>query len=773
MIYYLLIFLSKKQASMYIFNIYKKIIVSLVIILLIFDPLIHGYAFAEKAPLITSIEIKGNRRISEETILSKIKSKEGTLLSKDTIQEDIKRLYKIGYFDDIRVEIEPFEGGVKLIFIFKEKPSIMNIEFEGNKEYEREDLEEKITISPGAVADMRLIRENAQKLEEFYHSEGYWHARVIPLIKEISEYSVSLTYLINEGKKVKLKKIYIEGNNALSDKEIKKVMKTKEWWIFSFITGSGVYSRKKITEDIERIKELYHSKGYIYATVSDPIIRLSDDKSKLYLTLKISEGVQYRIGELKIKGNTVFTEEALRKHITLSSGDIFNRSALRADIDSIIDLYMDKGYARADINPLISVDDEKRLVNITLDINEGDIYRIGRIDIIGNTKTHDKVIRREMRLDEGDIFSKSLLKRSFQRINNLNYFEEVNIIPKPRPGENLIDIDVKVKEKLTGMLSIGGGYSSVDKFMVMGEITQTNLFGKGLKLRLKVDLSSRRSNYNISLTDPWFMDKPISASIGLFNEEIDYIDYDKKATGGYIGFGKEFSEYVGGHITYNLEKATITNVSEDASSLIKEQEGSKFTSSISPSIWRDTRDSFLDPTTGSRNAIYTTIAGLGGDNYYYRIVGDSLWYFPAFWKTVFSVRGRIGYADGYAGKELPLYERFYVGGINTIRGLGFGEGGPRNEEGEKIGGNFETILNTELIFPIIQDIKMKGVIFFDYGGAFDKHQSISFSDMRKTAGFGVRWISPFGPIRLEWGYNLDPREDERRSKLEFSIGGIF
>ncbi len=758
---------------MYIFNIYKKLIIISVTIFIIIEPLGSEYVLAEKSPLITSIEIKGNRKISEETILSKIKSKEGTLLSKNTVQEDIKRLYKIGYFDDIRVEMEPFEGGIKLIFIFKEKPSIMNIEFEGNREYEKEDLEDKITISPGAVADIRLIKENARRLEEFYHSEGYWHARVVPLIKEISENSVSLIYLINEGKKVKLKKIYIEGNSALSDREIKKVMKTKEWWIFSFITGSGVYSRERITEDIERIKELYHSKGYIYATVSDPIITLSKDRSKLYLTLKISEGVQYRIGELEIKGNTVFTEEELRKHISLSSGDVFNRTALRSDIDGIIDLYMDKGYARADINPLISVDDEKRLVNITLDINEGDIYRIGRIDIIGNTKTRDKVIRREMRLDEGDVFSKSLLKRSFQRINNLNYFEEVNIIPKPRPGENLIDIDVKVKEKLTGMLSIGGGYSSVDKFMVMGEITQTNLFGKGLKLRLKVDLSSRRSNYNISLTDPWFMDKPISASIGLFNEEIDYIDYDKKATGGYIGFGKEFSEYVGGRITYNLEKATITDVSEDASSLIKEQEGSKLTSSISPSIWRDTRDNFLDPTTGSRNAIYTTIAGLGGDNYYYRVVGDSLWYFPAFWKTVFSVRGRLGYADGYAGKELPLYERFYVGGINTIRGLGFGEGGPRNEEGEKIGGNFEAILNLELIFPLIQDIRMKGVIFFDYGGAFDKHQSISFHDMRKTAGFGVRWISPFGPIRLEWGYNLDPREDERRNKLEFSIGGIF
>lgn len=737
--------------------------------------LLYGISdtYAQPAPVIKSIEIKGNKKISTDTILSKLNSKEGTLFSKNVVQDDIKNLYSIGYFDDIQVEIESFEGGIKLTFTFIEKPTITSLDFQGNKEFDSTDLKEKITITSGAVANLTLIRDNAQQLTSFYQSEGYWLARVIPIIKEVSDDAVALTYQIEEGPKVKIKDITIEGNEALSDKEIKKAMKTKEWWLFSFITGSGVYRKEQISEDLERIRELYHSKGYLYVAISEPVIKLGPDKRKLYLTISVSEGDQYRIAYLTIKGNTIFSRTELFNQLEIASGQIFDRSALRKDIDKIIDLYMEKGYARVDVNPLINVNSKEKTADLTLSITEGGIFRIGRIEITGNTKTRDKVIRREMRLDEGQIFNKKLLTRSYQRINNLNYFESVDVSPVPRAEEQLIDVDIKVKEKLTGMLSVGGGYSSVDKFMVLGEITQTNLFGKGLYLKLKADLSARRANYNLSVRDPWFMDRPLSATFSVYNEKIEYIEYDKEATGGSVGFGKELSEYVGASITYNLEEAEITNVKQDASPIIADQEGQKITSSISPNIWRDTRDNFLDPKRGSKNTLYTTIAGLGGDNYYWKALGDSLWYFPALLNTTFSVRGRLGYAAGYAGEDLPLYERFYVGGINTIRGLGFGEGGPRDEDGEEIGGNWEMILNTELIFPLIKEINLKGVVFFDYGGAFDEEQSFSFNDIRQTTGFGVRWMSPFGPIRLEWGYNIDPKEDENDSKLEFSIGGVF
>lgn len=751
----------------------KRYIFTALILVISFVFLCTQIVFAETGPQIKLIELTGNKKIGDATIISKIRSSVGTPFSKNAVQEDIKRLYRIGYFDDIRVEIDTFEGGVKLIFVFIEKPTIVSLDFQGNSEYETKDLKEKITLTSGAIANLSLITDNVRKIIAYYHSEGYWLVKVTPVLREISDNAVALTFQVDEGPKVVIKKIEIEGNDALSAKQIKKAMQTRKRWLFSFITGSGIYIKEQLKEDVERIKQLYHNNGYIYVAVSEPKIVLDPDRKKLTLFISISEGDQYRIGELKVTGNTAISGPEILGSIKSAPGLIFDRGALRDDISGTIDLYMEKGYAMADINPIVDVKAEEKIANITLSVTEGGIYKIGRIDISGNTKTRDKVIRREMRLDEGEIFNKKLIKRSYQRINNLNFFEKVDLTPMPRTEEKVIDLNVDIKEKMTGMLSLGGGYSSIDKFMVMGEITQTNLFGKGLYLKLRADLSSRRTNYNLSLSDPWFMDKPISASVSIYNEVLEFPEYDKKATGGAVGFGKEFSEYVGGKIVYSLEYVEITDVLDSASSIVKDQEGEKITSSISPSIWKDTRDSYIDPTTGSRYALYTTIAGLGGDNYFVKTVADSIWYQPAIWNTTFSIRGRLGYATGFNDEKLPLYERFYVGGISTIRGLGFGEGGPRNENGEKKGGNYEAILNTELIFPLLEDIKLKGVLFFDYGGAFDEDDDIGLSDMRRTAGFGVRWLSPFGPLRLEWGFNLDPRFDENDNKIEFSMGGVF
>jgi len=730
-------------------------------------------AGADTSPLVTQIELQGNRKISNETVLARMQSREGEPFSKNTVQEDIKMLYSIGYFDDVRVEIDSFEGGVKLIYIFIEKPTIISLDFQGNKKLKTDDIKEKITITSGAIANQALITDNAQKIIAYYQAEGYWLASVVPVVREISDDAIALTFQIEEGPKVVIKKITIEGNRALSDRQIKKAMKTKKRWFFSFITGSGFYKKEEIKADLERIKELYHNNGYIQSAVSEPELSLSNNRKNLSVTITVSEGKQFSVGDFGIEGNTIFMTEKLSEQIELSTGKVFDRSALRKGIDNIIDLYMEKGYARADVNPMVTLNAEEQLANITLSITEGGIFHIGRIDISGNTKTRDKVIRREMRLDEGDTFNKKLLKRSYQRINNLNYFETVDVTPMPRAEEDIIDINVGVEEKLTGMLSIGGGYSSIDKFMVMGEITQTNLFGRGLYLKFRADLSSRRTNYNISLRDPWFMDKPVSASISLYNESLEFPDYNKKATGGSIGFGKELSEYVGANITYNLEEVEITDVAVTASSLIKDQIGKKVTSSISPSIWRDTRDNFLDPTTGSRYSLQGTVAGLGGDNKYYKVLADSGWYFPFLWETVFSARARVGYANGFGDNDLPLYERFYVGGINTVRGLGFGEGGPRNEFGEVIGGNKELIFNVEYIVPLIKDIRLKGVVFYDYGAAFNDDEDIGFNGMRKTTGFGFRWTSPFGPLRLEWGFNLDPKIGESDNKIEFSMGSVF
>jgi outer membrane protein insertion porin family len=746
-------------------KIYQKFFIVLLIIFASWT------VYAQELPIVNSIEIRGLKRIEESAVKSKITQRVGDPISQEKVNEDIKNIFKMGYFDDVRAEIEPFEGGIKLIYVVKEKPTIVRIEFQGNTMFNDAKLREKITITTGSIADAVLIQDNASRLRAFYEEEGYWLSSIFPILKRISPEEVSLTYQIEEGPKIKIKKILAEGNKAISTKNIKKVMDTKEWWIFSFITSSGYYKKDRMDQDVEKIRDLYFNNGYIKVAVGEPKIKLTDNKKGMVITIPISEGDQFKISSVQFSGNKVFGNDVINKKITLLPNTPFSKGQLRKDILSISELYSENGYAVATITPDLIPDENKKLVEVHLKIDEGDRYKIGKIEISGNIKTRDKVIRREVRLDEGDIFNSKLLKRSYERINNLNFFETVDIIPKPQPEEKLVDLDIKVKERPTGMLSIGGGYSSVDKLIGMVDLTQGNLFGRGQLLKIRGEFGGRTTYYEINFRDPWFMDKPISFSASIYKSLREYIQYSKKAKGFGFSFGKDFSEYVKGEIEYNFEDATIYNVSEDASIVIKEQEGTNTTSRITPFLVRDSRDNYLDPSKGSRNSIYLTYAGIGGTNNFVKSEIDSAWFFPL-GKTAFMLRGRFGYASGIWGKELPLYERFYIGGIYTIRGLGWGEAGPRDPKtGDPIGGTTELIFNAEYIFPIVSELRFKGVVFFDTGNSYDSFDK--FGNLRYTAGAGIRWISPMGPIRVEWGYNLNKRKDEKSSRIEFTFGTFF
>src|SRR4030042_984320 len=375
---------------------------------------------AQEFPVVNSIDIKGLKRIEETAIKSKISQKVGEPISQEKVNEDIKTIFKMGYFEDARVEIEPFEGGSKLIYVLKEKPTIVRIEFQGNKKFDDAKLKEKIGITTGSIADAVLIQDNANKL-----------------------------------------------------------MSTKQWSIFSFITSSGYYKKDQMDLDLEKIRDLYFNNGYIKVAVGEPKINLTADKKGMIITIPVSEGPQFKVSSVKFSGNKVFDDNIIKGKITLEPDKPFSKQQLRKDILSIAELYSENGYAVASVTPDLIPDENKNLVEVFLKIDEGDKYRIGKIEISGNTKTRDKVIRREVRLDEGDIFNSKLLKRSYERINNLNFFDNVDIIPKPRSEEKLVDLDVKVKERPTGFLSVGGGYSSVDKLMGLVDLTQGNLFGRG------------------------------------------------------------------------------------------------------------------------------------------------------------------------------------------------------------------------------------------------------------------------------------------------------
>jgi outer membrane protein insertion porin family len=751
----------------------KKTAILLILALMVV--LLSHPASSQEGPLVKTIEIIGLKRIEDQSIRNRLLQKTGQPLSREAIEKDIKSIYRMGYFEDVKVELEPFEGGLKIIYLVKEKPTIVSIKFEGNKEFDQDKLSEHINITPGVISDASLIQDNLQQLRDFYEGEGYWHVRIVPVLKKINPAEVALTILIDEGKKVKIKEIRIEGNQALSDRKIKKAMKTRSWWIFSFLTSSwttaGFYKKSEMEADLERIRNLYYDHGFLNIKIGDPEIKLISNRRKMIITISLSEGPQYRVSSVRYKGNDTFNEKSFTGLLPLKTGDIFSRKKLNEGIKKITEYYTERGYAMVSVLPNILTNEKNNTVGILMNIKEGAVYRIGRIEITGNTKTQDKVIRREMRLDEGDVFNSKLLKRSYERINILNYFETVELTPKPKVEERSIDIDINVKEKATGMLSLGGGYSTLEGFVGMIDVTQSNLFGTGRHLKAGGQFSTKSTLYEITYTDQWFLDRPITFTFSTFKTKRDYVSYDRKAVGGSLGLGKRFMEYWLINTTYRYEKATIYDVSSDADDIIKDQEGTSVTSSISPTLTRDSRDSLIDPTKGSKNSVFLTISGLGGTNKFIKSVIDSGWYFPV-GKTTVLLRGRVGYATGFFNKELPLYERFYIGGINTIRGLGFGEGGPRGSDGKVIGGTKELILNAEYIFPIYTEAKLKGVVFFDAGRAYDTSETFG-SDLRYTSGAGIRWFSPMGPLRIEYGFNLDRRFDESASKVEFTFGTMF
>ncbi len=725
---------------------------------------------AQELPVVNSIEIRGLKRIEEGAVKSRLSHKIGEPLSQEKTNEDIKTIFKMGYFEDVKAEIEPFEGGVKLYYIIREKPTVSRVEFQGNKELKDTKLKERLTITSGSIADTVLIQDNATIISRIYEEEGYWLSNIVPVIRKISDDEIRLTYQIDEGTKIKLRNILIDGNKNLSSKKIKKVMDTREWWMFSFVSSAGYYKKDLMAADIEKIRDLYFNNGYIKIIIAEPEIIVDKQKKGMTIKIRVSEGEQYKVSSINFAGNKAYDNETIKKKIQLVPNVVFRKNLLEKDMRSISDLYSENGYALVSVVPDLFPDDAQRTVAVILDIDEGDKYRMGRIEISGNIKTRDKVIRREIRLAEGDTFDSSKLKRSYERINNLQFFDTVEMVPKPQYEEKTVDLDVKVKERPTGFLSVGGGYSSVDKFIATADLTQGNLFGKGQYLKLKGELGGRSSFYEISFRDPYFMDTPYSFSTGIYRTTREYIEYDKRAFGFYLGLGKSLGEYWRADVSYNYEKATIEDVDAAASSLIRDQEGTSTTSSITPTLVRDSRNSYLDPSKGSRNSATFTFAGLGGSNAFIKGVLDSAWYFPL-GETTFMFRGRFGYAKGIFKKELPLYERFYVGGLYTLRGLGLGDAGPRDDKGEAIGGTEQLVFNAEYIFPLLPEMKLKGVVFFDAGNAYEDFHK--FGSLRYTTGLGFRWISPMGPIRLEWGYNLKKEEGESASKFEFAFGTFF
>ena len=728
----------------------------------------------EKSGIITRITVEGNRRIDDEAILRRVSTKVGEEFSQDRIKDDIHAIYGMGYFDDIMVDLSDYEGGKQLTFIVKEKPLIRSIEFRGNKNIKEERLRETITLKENTILDHMLIKENVQIIKALYSQDGYYLAEVKEEITG-DDVGVKVIFNINEGDQVKVKRITIIGNRVFSDRKIKKLMTTKEKGLFSFITGSGTFNEYVFEDDLSNIIKYYLDRGYIKAEIKDYRVLLSEDKRWFYITIAIDEGAQYRVGKIDVSGDIIFPKEEILEKFKLSSGDVFSRKKMRKTISALTTMYGDRGYANAEFDPVTNVDEEKKTVDINMKISMNVPVYVERIEISGNTRTRDKVIRRELEFSEGDLYSASALRMSRNNLRRLGYFEEVRIEKSEGSAPDKVKIHIKVKERPTGMITFGMGYSSVDKIVAMASISQSNFMGTGIKLNLSGNVSATSSRYMISFTEPWLFDKPYMGGFDLYNTYRDYPDFSMEKNGGLLRFGFPIHKRITmGYLTYRYESVEIANVGATTSTLIKEQEGTSTVSSIRASVRHDSRDDFFFPTEGTVATASMEVAGgiIGGNTNYAKYEASAGRYFPMPKETTLLTRLTLGYVHSFGGKKVPVYERYFLGGMNSIRGFDTRSIGPKDHTtGEVIGGKSMLILNTEFLFPIFPENHFMGVVFFDAGNSYEG--PIDPSTLKTSIGTGVRWYSPIGPIRLEWGYNLNRKEDEKQSAWGFTIGGFF
>ena len=738
-------------------------------------------AEAQDQPLVTQIDVVGARKVEEATVRFKLKSRAGDPYSPEVVREDIKALYSLGFFEDIVVQADIFEGGLKLTFVLHEKPSIQSLKIVGNRELAVDKIKAKIDLVEGGIIPPGALRKNGEKIRLFYEEEGYYQAQVDGVEERISPQEVNVTFNIVEGDKFDVGEIRIIGNKYLKEKDIKGKIQTSELYLFFF---GGTLKREELRRDLDRIRAFYLDNGFLDIAVEEPEIQLDTQKKKLRILIRVEEGPQYRIADLKITGNRLFTEADVRGIIKSRAGGIFSRETLQGDVTAVTDRYSERGYLFADVAPITDIQRADTTVNVSLEITEGRQAYVNRIEITGNARTRDKVIRREIPLLEGNVFNSSLLQVARRNLQNVGYFEDVKLDTKRATAEDRVDLTVDVKEKPTGAFTIGGGFSSVDGPIAVTSISQNNLFGLGKRASISVQIGQHANRGNAVYTDPHFLDtdflvEPRIYATNTRGRETD-VGFNQANEGGALTVGHNLVELVYATVTYGYERVRIKDVSDTAPELVRKQAaesgGSSKTSALTFSLSRDTRDSFTEPTRGLSVRASVEYAGgfLDAGNNFTKSILDVSQYFPLGWKLVGHVRGNIAYGDAFGDTStLPVQERFFLGGINSVRGFKNFSISPRDPLTDNPeGGNKAFFINTEVLFPLYDPLKLRGLVFFDVGNAFSEGTPFNW-DVKRAVGLGIRFNSPLGAIRLEFGVNLHRVYPEKQAVLHFSAGTAF
>jgi outer membrane protein insertion porin family len=783
---------------------------------------------------IAAVEIKGHGRVSADDIRATIKLKAGLPCTDGEVTRDAQALWDLGYFRDVQVEGEENGADITLTFAVTERPAIGEVKYVGNDAVDTSDIEEKVTLKQGAILSVPEVRAQVDKIRSLYAEKGFFLADVRYELQDKANNEVEVRFIIAEGEEVSVRRIRFVGNDKISDHELHTVMQTNEMNVFSFVSSSDRYKRDIFDEDLNRLHALYYDHGYLTVEMGEPRIELTSDHRYVDVTVPIKEGPRFRVArvramELDKDGKEIEPlagRKQLREGIELNPGDWFSRSTIAKNLQDITRYYRDRGYAKAEVAPETALHMEKREVDIAVTIRRGPLCYIQRINIKGNTKTRDAVLRREAKIVEGQLYSQTLVERSKERMTALGYFESVNVSEEDGTAFNKLIINFEVAEKPTGTFQLGAGFSSQETFLLNGQVQQENLFGRGQSLSFNLQLSGIRQLAQIRFVEPYVGASDWSASAEVSKILRQQRDFNRDSTGGSLTFGHPLSIFglddeLRLYATYRLEYVDITpatgGVFGRGTGLnyqlftflpLRNLFNSGLTSALRFTLSWDTRNNRLFPTEGVLATASTEVSDrtLGSDSDFIRNDVNLRFYKPIWGPFVGKLNTQWGLITSREGRGVPIYERYFLGGILDVRGFPVQSLGPRlgipanfndptfdtvAQRGEPFGGNMELYYNLEIEFPIIESVGIKGVVFQDAGNTWNLEEtlckprpadqdpsidpcSVDPFRLRAAWGFGIRWFSPLGPLRFEWGFPFTPRHPYEDSvEFQFTVGNAF
>lgn len=756
--------------------------------------LCSGYALAVDPFTVRDIRVEGIQRTEAGTVFSYLPVRVGETYTDDKGTAAIKALYATGFFKDVRIEVE----GDVLVVMLEERPAIASVEFSGTKEFEKDALTKalkEIGLGESRIFDKALVDRAEQELKRQYLSRGLYGVQITTTVTPIERNRVNISFSVDEGEVSRIKRINIVGNKAFSDGDLRDLLSLSTPGWFSWYTKADQYSKQKLTGDIETIKSFYLNRGYLEFQIESTQVSITPDKKDIYITINVNEGDKYTVSDVKLEGEMFGRDEELRAQLQLKRGDVYSGEKLTDSIKKISERMGNFGYAFANVNANPEINREKKEVAFTVLIDPGKRVYVRRINVAGNSKTRDEVVRREFRQFEDSWYDSEKIKLSRDRVDRLGYFKEVNIDTPEVPGTtDQVDVNVTVAEKPTGNILLGAGFSSSEKLTFTGSIQQTNAFGSGNTLGLDVNTSKLNRTIAVSQTNPYFTDDGISRSYEVFYRTnrpplVNTGDYAVKTTGANIKFGVPFSELDTVFFGVGVERAKVetynTNDPDHPNSpQIYLTYASNFGDGINATTtsfpftaaWqRDSRDSALTPSTGRYQRVNFEVAPAGSLKYY-RAIYQHQYFMPLFRTITLALNGEVDYGRGLSGKPYPVFKNFYAGGIGSVRGFDSSSLGPRASNGDPQGGTSRLIANAELQFPFPgsgSDRSLRWFTFLDAGNVYGEGEKVKLSDLRYSTGIGISWISPIGPLKLSYGTPLNAKAGDNKQRFQFQLGTGF